>query len=120
VHTIQRKFLNDFKLCKLFTRNFKKLEGFGGEIPQFRRFASRKIRAKHLKLLVGTNLELEFDHRKIGASTMPTNTYPNHRFATMTPTQLMAEHDAMVARWQAEDIARRERNAAILAALDVR
>jgi hypothetical protein len=51
---------------------------------------------------------------------MPTNTYPTHRFAHMSASQLMAEHDALVARWTAEDAARRERNAATLAALDVR
>jgi hypothetical protein len=51
---------------------------------------------------------------------MPTNMYQSHRFATMTLSTLMAEHDELVARWAAEDTARRARNAAILAALEVR
>lgn len=46
---------------------------------------------------------------------MPTT--QTSRFASMTATEVLAEQHRMLARWTAEDTARRARNAAILAAL---
>ncbi|HEY6117470.1 MAG TPA: hypothetical protein VI172_16070 [Candidatus Dormibacteraeota bacterium] len=41
------------------------------------------------------------------------------RYATMTAAQVLDAQAELMARWSAEDAARRARNAAILAALDV-
>lgn len=45
---------------------------------------------------------------------MPTVLPATSRFATMTAAQVLAEQERMLARWAAEDAARRARNAAIL------
>lgn len=45
--------------------------------------------------------------------TLPTTS----RFATMTASQVLAEQARMLSRYAAEDVARRARNAAILAGL---
>lgn len=48
---------------------------------------------------------------------MPTTARPTSRFAHMTAAQVLAEQERMLARWDAEDRARRARNAALLASL---
>jgi hypothetical protein len=71
---------------------------------------------------VGTLDALVFDHRRktgkpTGDTTMPTTLAPTSRFASMSAAQVIAEQTRMLTLWVAEDIARRARNAAILAAL---
>lgn len=48
---------------------------------------------------------------------MPTTLNPTSKYANMTAAQVLAEQTRQLALWQAEDAARRARNAAILSSL---
>lgn len=48
---------------------------------------------------------------------MPTTSQPTSRYATMTASQVAATVQELLAQYAVEDAARRERNAARLAAL---
>lgn len=64
-----------------------------------------------------TSIALENPCHPTDIPTMPTTLTSTSKYANMTASQVLAEQQRQLALWQAEDTARRARNAAILASL---